>query len=157
MKKFFGKLMVITSRYLPALFSLFLAILFFLVVSGYFIAERGIIAKLFATGAGFFSGMIGGGLLGWVVGGFGVVAMGTGVGVGALGAILIGAAMGAVFGGLTGASFSFVQMLRKPSDYDVNWLALLVVLLGSVVVFFAIRLVLRKVPGLVRGLSLDKT
>lgn len=156
MKSVFEKILVVANRHLPTLFSLVVATLFFLVISGYTITEKSMIAKLLTTGAGFFGGMIGGGVLGWIVGGFGLVAMGTGVGVGALGAIVIGATVGAVFGGLTGASFSFVQMLRNPADYDVNWIALVMVFFGSVAVFYAVRWALRKVPKLVRGLGIGK-
>ncbi|WP_417605580.1 hypothetical protein [Primorskyibacter flagellatus] len=150
MRPFFVKLFSTPSRHLPGVISLFFTFLLFLSVSGYFIEEKSALDKLFATGTGFFAGMVGGGVLGWVIGGFGVVAMGTGVGVGALGAIAIGATVGALFGGLTGASFSFVQMLRNPSDFDVNWLGLVLALLVSAIVFFCFKLALLKVPTLLR-------
>lgn len=147
MKAVINRVSIFTGRYLPEFLSLFCAIVFFLVVSGYFIAEKGALEKLYATGAGFFGGMVGGGVLGWLVGGFGVVAMGTGVGVGALGAVVLGGIVGAVLGGLTGATFSFVQMIRNPSDYNVNWLALAVVLAGATIVFYLTRWLLRKLPS----------
>ncbi|MCA0906069.1 hypothetical protein LCM27_06625 [Ruegeria marisrubri] len=146
MKSMMGNLLSFAARHLPDLLSAFCAIIFFLVVSGYFISEKGAFEKLFATGAGFFGGMVGGGILGWIVGGFGVVAMGTGVGVGAVGAIILGGIFGAVLGGLTGATFSFVQMIRNPSDYNVNWLALLLVLFGATIVFLALRWLFKKMP-----------
>lgn len=150
MKPFLGKLLSIANQNLPKAVSLFLTILFFLSVSGYFIEEKSAFDKLFATGTGLFAGMVGGGVLGWIVGGVGVVAMGTGFGVGALGAIFVGATVGAIFGTLTGASFSFLQMLRNPGDFDVNWLGLALVLLVSVCVFFILSLALQKVLALVR-------
>lgn len=148
MKTIIRKMLNFSGRYLPSLLSLLCAIFFFLLVSGYFIAEKGAFEKLYASGAGFFGGMVGGGILGWIVGGFGVVAMGTGVGVSALGAIVLGGVLGAVLGGLTGATFSFVQMIRNPSDYNVNWLALVLVSVGAIIVFFVIRWLLRKMPAL---------
>ncbi|MEB8388513.1 hypothetical protein OO012_14900 [Rhodobacteraceae bacterium KMM 6894] len=150
MRQMFLRLISFASRHLPDLVSLFFAILFFLLASGYFIEEKSALAKLFVTGAGLVTGMVGGGVLGWVVGGVGIVAMGTGVGIGALGAIVIGGTVGAVIGGLTGASFSFVNMLLNPGDFDVSWLGLGMVAIGSAVVFFLLRLVLRKLPKLVR-------
>jgi hypothetical protein len=143
MKKFLEKLLAIAGRNFPDILAFFVAILFFLLVSGYFITEKGTIEKLFATGAGFVGGMVGGGILGWIVGGIGVVAMGTGIGIGAVGAVVVGGIAGAILGTLTGASFSFVQMLRNPSDFNVNWFALLFVLIGAALVFFLARWLVR--------------
>jgi hypothetical protein len=150
MRQFFAKLLSTATRHLPSVISLFLTFLFFLSVSGYFIEEKSALDKLFAPGVGFFAGMLGGGVLGWLIGGVGVVAMGTGVGVGPLGAIIIGGAVGAIFGGLTGASFSFLQMLRNPGDFDVNWLGISLVLLVSLGVFFSLRLAMQRIPTLMR-------
>lgn len=143
MKKFLERLLAIAGRHLPDILALFVSILFFLVVSGYFITEKGTVEKLFATGAGFVGGMVGGGILGWIVGGIGVAAMGTAVGIGAVGAVVVGGIAGAILGTLTGASFSFVQMLRNPSDFNVNWLALLLVLIGAALVFLVVRWLVR--------------
>jgi len=123
----------------------FLAALIFVYVSEFFIEEKSVLGKMWATGAGFFGGMVCGGVVGWLVGGFGVVAMGTGVGVGALGAIAVGAIAGAILGGLTGASFSLLQMVLSPGDYDVHWLGLALVLLLAVGLFFILRRALNKV------------
>ncbi|WP_371055134.1 hypothetical protein [Rhodosalinus sp. K401] len=154
MKKLLERSLAIAGRHLPDVLALFISILFFLIVSGYFITEKGLFQKLFATGAGFLGGLVGGGIIGWIVGGIGVAAMGTAVGIGAIGALVIGGITGAVFGMLMGASLSFVQMLRNPSDFDVNWLALAFVLLGAAIVFLAVRWVtnwiIHKMPGLAR-------
>lgn len=150
MRQTFGRLLSTATRHLPSVLSLFITVLFFLVVSGYFIQEKSILGKLLAPGVGFFTGMLGGGVLGWFIGGVGVVAMGTGIGVGALGAIVIGGAVGAIFGGLAGASLSFLQMLRNPRDFDVHWLGVTSVLLVSFVIFFALRLAMQRIPALVR-------
>ena len=139
MKKSFERLLAIAGRHFPDIMALFVAILFFLVFSGYFITEKGFLDKLFATGVGFVGGLVGGGILGWIVGGIGVAAMGTAVGIGAVGAVLIGGIAGAILGTLTGASFSFLQMLRSPSDFNVDWPALALVSIGSVIVFFGLR------------------
>lgn len=155
MKFVFAKFISIAIQRLPGIVSLFLTLLFFLFVSGYSVEEKSTLDKLFATGTGFFGGMVGGGIIGWLVGGFGVVAMGTGVGVGALGAIAVGGAIGAIFGGLTGASFSFVQMLQNPSDFHVNWIGLPITLLASICLFFILRLALQKMPILMRR-SVDR-
>jgi len=154
MKKFFEKLLAIAGRSFPEVLALFVSILFFLVASGYFITEKGMLEKLFATGAGFIGGMVGGGILGWIVGGIGIVAMGTGIGIGAVGAVVVGGIAGAVLGALTGASFSFVQMLRNPSGFNVNWPALLLVFFGAAVLFLVgrwlIRCLVHRVPALSR-------
>lgn len=150
MKAITGRFLVFCASRLPEVLALFFALLFFLVVSNYFITEKGFFAKLLPTGIGFVAGLVGGGVLGWIVGGIGVVAMGTGIGIGAIGAVFVGAVAGAVLGGLSGASFSFVQMIRNPSDFDVQWLGILLVFFASSAVFFGVRYVLRRVPALVR-------
>jgi hypothetical protein len=142
--------MSVAYRHLPDLFSLFLAILFFLVGSDFFITEKSMLSKLYATGTGFAAGMVGGGILGWIVGGVGIVAMGTGIGVGSLGIVLVGGAVGAVLGTLTGASFSFFQMLSNPGDFNLNLPGLALVLIGSAIVFFGVRWLLRRMAGLSR-------
>lgn len=139
MRKFFENLLAFAGRHLADVLALFMAFLFFFLVSGFFITEKGIFEKLFAPGVGFFGGLLSGGIIGWIVGGIGVAAMGTAVGVGAFGAVLIGGIAGAALGALTGASFSFVQMVRNPSDFDVNWIALLLVFFGAAIVFFLVR------------------
>ena len=67
----------------------------------------------------------------------------------------IGNTIGAIFGGLTGASFSFVQMLQNPSDFHVNWIGLPITLLASICLFFILRLALQKMPILMRR-SVDR-
>lgn len=143
MKRSLERLLAIAGRHLPDIIALFVAIVFFLVASGNFITEKGFLDKLFATGVGFVGGLVGGGILGWIVGGIGVAAMGTAVGIGAVGAVLIGGIAGAILGTLTGASFSFLQMLRSPSDFNVDWLALALVSIGAAMVFFGVRWLVR--------------
>lgn len=132
---------------MPSFLSLFIAIGLFLFVSNYFITEKSFGQKLFPTALGFGGGMLGGGILGWVVGGFGIVAMGTGVGFGAVGAVAIGIVAGAVFGGLTGASFSFLMLLKNPSNFNVEWGGILAVAILTSAIFFALRWLIKKIPS----------
>jgi len=150
MKAITGRFLAFCANRLPEVLALFFALIFFLMVSNYFITEKGFFAKLLPTGIGFLAGLVGGGVLGWIVGGIGVVAMGAGIGIGAIGAIFVGAIAGAVLGGLSGASFSFVKLMLSPSDFDVQWLGILLVFFASAGAFFGLRYVLRRVPALVR-------
>jgi hypothetical protein len=152
MKELSKKFLASVVHHLPDVFSLFLATGFFLFLVEFsdIVVEKSMFEKLFSTGAGFFAGMLGGGILGWFVGGFGVVAMGTGVGVGAIGAIAIGAAAGAVFGGLTGMSFSFFRIFSNFDDVNINWLGLFMCVIAAAIVFFVVRWLQRRVPALIR-------
>lgn len=156
MKTMIEKLMAFAARHLPGSIAFLVALFVFTALSNLFITEKGIFGRLLAPVVGFVGGLFGGGILGWTIGGIGVAAMGTAVGIGALGAILIAGVSGAILGTLTGATFSFFRMLRSPSNFEVNWIAFILVLLGALAVFFVVRklaaFAIRHIPPLARRL-----
>lgn len=130
---------------------MFLAMGVFFVLSGFFITEKSLVEKLMAPAVGFFGGIVGGGVLGWIVGGVGIAAMGTAVGIGTLGAVLIGGIVGAVIGGLGGTALSFAQFVLNPSAYNANLPAIVMLAVGTAILYFPLRWIFRKVPDFVGG------
>ena len=129
MSWFFSKLAAAIRRNSTNILIFVFTLMFFALLSGYAIEEKSILSRIWLGGASFFLGAAAGGLLGFLVGGIGIVAMGTGIGVPALAVSAIGALMGGVFFGAVGTGIG--GYLSDPSRYEVNKLMLLGLLVVS--------------------------
>ncbi|HRK43159.1 MAG TPA: hypothetical protein PLH11_08970 [Gemmobacter sp.] len=129
MSWFLSKLAAAIRRNSTKILIFLFTLMFFALLSGYAIEEKSILSRMWIGGVSFFVGVATGGLLGFLVGGIGIVAMGTGIGIPALAVSGIGALIGGVFFGAVGTGIG--AYLSDPSRYEVNKLMLLGLLVVS--------------------------
>ncbi|MEO9781291.1 MAG: hypothetical protein ABJH07_09430 [Sedimentitalea sp.] len=127
------------KKHIAVMTGLFFAILSFVYGSEYFIEEKRGVIRIIAPIIGLVSGAAVGGVFGWLLGGIGIAAMGGAIGLSAPFVAILGAIGFSVFLGGIGASVALFRVMRNPSNFYVNWVGLLALLLASIVLFWAIK------------------
>ena len=106
-----------------------LTLAIFSVFAGYAIEERGGLSRMWVSITSFLGGLTAGGLIGMIVGGIGIAAMGTAFGLPAFAVAGFGALFGGVLAGSIGTSI--FAYFADPSRYELNQLLLAGILLAS--------------------------
>lgn len=129
MQKLVTAIAQLTRRNVTTFSIIILTILFFSTFSSFAIEEKSGLSRLWIGLTSLFVGVSAGGLLGFIVGGVGVAAMGTAVGIPAAAMAGLGALFGGVVFGSIGTGIG--AYLSNPARFEVNQWMLATILLAS--------------------------